>query len=306
MSIRTPATYTALHAESLGWGVVFTRGKRAIDRDWQVKKPGRSEILYRMRNRESYGLLLKNVVVIDVDGSNDKTDAWIIRHGIDSPMKVRTSKGVHHFFALPDTVAEVRTRIRHVGMIDILMSSPTAGRYTIGPGSWIEDTETRYELRGKFLPPGELPPLPESVVTELNENRSRIAGLLTGSGGTDQHLTRFPGVVTELNETNKTITTVVNKNTENSTKITKNSNYITPIIRAIKNPFEYVLKIESIQGSGGSKGLVRAVCVLRDAGVPPAQALSFLVSTWNQQPTRVVPPWSEADILRAIKRHYEG
>ncbi len=70
----------------------------------------------------------------------------------------------------------------------------------------------------------------------------------------------------------------------------------------IANPEAYCLKIPSVQGQNGSKGLVRVVCVMRDAGRTPEQTLAFLRDVWNAQ--CAVPPWSEGEIVYAINRHF--
>jgi hypothetical protein len=69
----------------------------------------------------------------------------------------------------------------------------------------------------------------------------------------------------------------------------------------IRHPEAYCLHVESIQGQNGSKGLVRVVCVLRDAGRAPRQILDFILNVWNPQCAR--PPWSEAEVLHAVERH---
>src|SRR5205814_3733632 len=72
---------------------------------------------------------------------------------------------------------------------------------------------------------------------------------------------------------------------------------------AIVCPEKYVLSIESHQGSNGSAGLVRAGCVMRDAGRTPDETLEYLLTVWNQPP-RVTPPWSSREIAYAVRRHF--
>ena len=71
---------------------------------------------------------------------------------------------------------------------------------------------------------------------------------------------------------------------------------------AVRFPERYCLTIASVQGQNGSRGLVRMVCVMRDAGRTPAQTLDYALSIWN--PTCADPPWSENEIRHAIRRHY--
>lgn len=70
----------------------------------------------------------------------------------------------------------------------------------------------------------------------------------------------------------------------------------------IRFPERYCLAITSVQGSNGSRGLVRMVCVMRDAGRTPEQTLSYALGPWNA--ACAAPQWPEEDIRHAIRRHY--
>lgn len=70
----------------------------------------------------------------------------------------------------------------------------------------------------------------------------------------------------------------------------------------ILHPEAYCMRVESEQGKNGSKGLVRVVCIMREAGRSPAQAYDFIRNTWS--PQRAKPPWSDREIVHAIRRHY--
>ncbi len=72
-------------------------------------------------------------------------------------------------------------------------------------------------------------------------------------------------------------------------------------VRNILNPEGYAMRIESVQGARGSAALVRVVCILRDAGRSPQQALEFL-QHWNQ--SKALPPWSDRELEHAVRRHY--
>jgi len=78
-----------------------------------------------------------------------------------------------------------------------------------------------------------------------------------------------------------------------------------PRTGAVRDPERYVLCIGSHQGSNGSAGLVRAVCVLRDAGRTARETCEYLVNVWNRPP-RVIPPWSVIEIERAVRRHFHS
>ncbi len=70
----------------------------------------------------------------------------------------------------------------------------------------------------------------------------------------------------------------------------------------IRFPEAYCLRLSSVQGSNGSRGLVRMVCVMRDAGRTPDQTLHYALGPWNA--ACADPPWSEEEIRHAIRRHY--
>ena len=64
----------------------------------------------------------------------------------------------------------------------------------------------------------------------------------------------------------------------------------------------YLAKVESIQGTNGSAGLVRAAAICRDKGLSEAEAMIELL-WWNQLPV-VNPAWSERELARAVTRTY--
>lgn len=70
----------------------------------------------------------------------------------------------------------------------------------------------------------------------------------------------------------------------------------------VRNAVAYVMTIESVQGRHGSKGLVRAAAVCREAGLTEAEATVVLID-WNNS-GKAVPPWSLTELTRAISRTY--
>lgn len=70
----------------------------------------------------------------------------------------------------------------------------------------------------------------------------------------------------------------------------------------VRNVDGYLAKIESVQGQGGSRGLVRAAAVCRDAGLPESAAMRKLM-VWNAGQT-VKPAWSLEELARAVTRVY--
>lgn len=234
--------------------------KAAAFREWQKAPMDRSTLhIHLRRQRFNVGILLSSpgkrgppLCVLDKDGPSEEMDALLKTHGIQSPMQILTSKGVHLYFQMPDTVKEVRSRIKFLGLpLDVKVTG-----YTVAPPSWVSSSEWRYTYQTPLVSSHDLPLLPESFVELLNKEKK-------------------PVVRGEAQRTNG----------------------------RIGNPAKYVLRIESIQGANGSAGLVRAVCVLRDAGWPPQQTFDYLVSEWNKEP-RVTPPWSEIEIARCVERHF--
>jgi hypothetical protein len=73
--------------------------------------------------------------------------------------------------------------------------------------------------------------------------------------------------------------------------------------KGIRNLDGYLAKVESLQGSNGSAGLVRACALCRDAGLTEAEAIVKLI-VWNQSPV-VQPPWSMDELARAVSRTYQ-
>lgn len=73
--------------------------------------------------------------------------------------------------------------------------------------------------------------------------------------------------------------------------------------RRIRSPIAYAMQVESIQGAGGSRGLVRFISILRDGDVPADEAWDALLR-WNAS-ERVSPPWDiETELRRAFDRHF--
>ena len=70
---------------------------------------------------------------------------------------------------------------------------------------------------------------------------------------------------------------------------------------SIRFPEAYCLRIESVQGQNGSRGLVRVVSILRDAGRSPDQIFAFVKGVWG--PACCRPEWSDREIWHCIDRH---
>ena len=65
---------------------------------------------------------------------------------------------------------------------------------------------------------------------------------------------------------------------------------------------KWLMQIESIQGQGGNKGLVRFVAKCRDGGLSQARCMELLFQ-WNES-DRVDPPWSSKELVRAVENLY--
>ncbi len=67
---------------------------------------------------------------------------------------------------------------------------------------------------------------------------------------------------------------------------------------AVHNGPAYIAHIEAISGQGGHNATFRTACVLRDAGMTPAQALAALIE-WNE--TNAVPKWEVKELLHKVE-----
>ena len=246
-------------AIDLDYQVVPMRGKRPILRNWQETPMGKRDIdrLIAWYQLTAYGILLGSpVCVLDKDGRSRETSDFLKEHGAKSPMEVLTKRGVHSYFSIPKEL-EVKTskiKWRNLGL-DVKLTGAVVGR-----GSEVEGFTRRLKAGKRMVPVGELPPLPSSLVSLLNETQTKVQ------------------------------VTVAEVRFESRSQI--------------RNPRAYALRIESHQGANGSSGLVRAVCVCRDAGMSSQETLEFLVSEWNREP-RVTPPWPEEEIVRCSIRMYQ-
>ena len=165
---------------------------------------------------------------------------------------------------LSEEIKEVRSRIRFLGMpIDLL----TGERYAVGPPSIVNGKP--YELR---------------------KGKGWVA---------IDALPTFPSHLLEEHE--KQETPNVNKPVLNVSGIVNRTRG--PVTRLVRNPEAYVLHVVSHEGNNGSAGLVRAVCVFRDAGKTAQETFDYLTKVWNQPP-RVVPPWSDKEIAHCVRRHF--
>ncbi len=66
----------------------------------------------------------------------------------------------------------------------------------------------------------------------------------------------------------------------------------------IRNVDSYLSKIESVEGEYGSRGLMRACYVCRDAGLNEAETMIRLIR-WNES-GNAKPPWDDAKLSRAV------
>jgi len=71
----------------------------------------------------------------------------------------------------------------------------------------------------------------------------------------------------------------------------------------VRDAVRYLMKIESVAGQEGSRGLVRACAILRDAGLSEAEAMVHLIE-WQEKSGRVSPPWPLPALARALKNTY--
>jgi hypothetical protein len=73
----------------------------------------------------------------------------------------------------------------------------------------------------------------------------------------------------------------------------------------VRDAIGYVMKVESVEGTNSTSrdnGLIRAVSILRDAGMTEAEATVVMLN-WNNS-GKAVPPWSLKELTRAISRTF--
>jgi hypothetical protein len=258
----------ALAYKEAGWrlNILHRSGKEPVFRNWQHRDPTATEIEYHVdRLHRNFGLILDSVIVCDKDGRDREADLFVRRIGpFYSPHVVTTRKGKHYYEALPEGI-EARTKLRFRGMMLDLLTGPS--RYVVGPGSVVvKDGEPfTYELKGEIVAPGALPQARVALVNLLTETTEKV-----------NQATTFPRLIGNVRER----------------------------IQGIACPEKYVLKVPSVQGQHGSKGLVRVVCVFRDAGRTAQETFEFLSKVWNEQ--CAVPKWSDAEIARAVTRFFNA
>jgi hypothetical protein len=137
----------ALHREGYEVELLRYGTKKAVFEAWNTRGglSGTELSLYMRRRphnvavrlgREVRGPPGRRLMVVDVDA--DEGWAWVKEHQLDSPMQVRTAKGVHLYFA--HDLGEQRTRIKYLGLpIDLKFTG-----YAVAPASVVDSF--RYEF----------------------------------------------------------------------------------------------------------------------------------------------------------------
>jgi hypothetical protein len=177
---------SALAQYQLGHDVVLLRygTKIAAWPEWQKHVMDRTTLQGHLRRKLfNLGLLLGSqdkrgppLCVLDKDAASREVYNLMRKHRVyHSPMEVQTRYGIHVYFRLPETVKDVRSRIKFLGLpLDVKMTG-----YAVAPPSWMDETEWRYEYREgtQLVPPEELPMLPESFVELLNQERRPVPAM---------------------------------------------------------------------------------------------------------------------------------
>jgi hypothetical protein len=207
------------------------------------------------------------VAVVDRDDRKQDTWRFIQSHGLlKSNMQVETASGNWHlYFQVVGMTEEMKTKIKIVLDGKKLPIDLKVSGYVMFPPSEINGKAYQFREGKGLKRPEDLEPLPQSVIDVVMSTKNDTKAVVNNSGGMEK-------------------------------------NAIPRSHSRIARPDLYCLKISSVMGSNGSAGLVRAVCVCRDAGWTPQQALEFLSTTWNER--CAVPKWSDAEIWYAIRRHY--
>jgi hypothetical protein len=259
--------FSALAAKRTGWEVAFVRwgGKGAVDDEWQTRRPTLAEIDYRMRKRRlNYGLILNTEGYRALVVDRDAADPAALAWMEGSGIASAMEVRSPRGLHVYGRLDDCVTDVRsRIKYLGMPLDLKMTG-YMMGPGSWNEELACRYEIaQGKrLLCPGDLPVL---LPGERLPEPER------------QETTERPAVRCVIDRTRH-------------------------MARRIGNPEAYALRVESHEGSGGSRGLVRVVSCLRDSGWDPGRIYRFLVEEWNRPP-RVTPVWPEEDLARAVRRH---
>jgi hypothetical protein len=155
--------HPALAAAALGYHVAIVRKgeKAALHRNFPERHLCVGELEWYLRRDFNWGFVLRGLVVADVDGTGEELDAWLRERGIVSRMEIRTRRGVHRYFRLPELAGEVRSRMHAAGLpVDLL----TGNRLAIGPGSVVNGF--RYAVREgcAIVAPETLPVFPAEAL----------------------------------------------------------------------------------------------------------------------------------------------
>ena len=250
MSERDMLLHGALEATEAGHAIVLCRygTKAAADKGWQNTRLMSDDIRFRFES-DLFNIAARvhGLCVFDKDARSRETYNFLRKHRIKSPMEVQTSKGVHVWMRLAAPVGDVRTRIRFMGMpLDVKLTG-----CVMLPPSLNAETGRYYQYRDgkRLLPPGELPPVPDSVIELLAEDSKRRR-----KGVQRAPINQLDGARTRL----------------------------------IRRATNYISRIIAEAGNKGHNACFRAVCRLRDFGLTAEEAWGVLVA-WNEQGNAIPP-----------------
>jgi Bifunctional DNA primase/polymerase, N-terminal len=266
----------ALQYLSLGYRpIALVRGEKSAAVRWkkfQADLPIAAEVIGMFsEGTPNIALVTGNgVVVVDVDDPL-LLDEVIEKCG-DTPMRTQTPRGgLHLWFRMRNGVHygnAVRVKNRALDL-------RCEGAYAVVPWSTNADG-VPYRWIGPVLPAEELPLLRVSWLRERKRPKPVVMPEENVAMTQDRMRTRVVGSLLRPD--------------------------LPPSRSDVKNPEAYCLRVKSVQGSNGSKGLVRVVCVMRDAGRTPQQTFDYVRHVWG--PICSYPEWADHEIWHAIRRHF--
>jgi hypothetical protein len=150
-------------------------GKAAILKGWTGINLSESQILAWENRGVNWGAITGDPLIV-LDTDTEEAESWVQAHGIESPVMVRSGRGVHRWFIKPENVTIIRCRNGLHG-IDGLDVKGWHGIIVL-PGSIHPQTKKRYEfIDGKeFTGLHELPPFDLKWIQDIRTEPSMKPG----------------------------------------------------------------------------------------------------------------------------------
>lgn len=188
--------HPALTAAGLGYPVAIVRKgeKVPLHKNFPERHVGAAELEWYLRHGFNWGIVLRDLVVADLDGESPEIASWVRRWGLVSPFETTTRRGSHRYFRLPALTEDVRSRLHASGLpADIL----TGRRVAIGPGSVVAGHHYALADGAVIVAPETLPVFPAELLRwQREEVRATAAAVVAMPDGRAQrYVDRFEASV---------------------------------------------------------------------------------------------------------------